>query len=391
VGKLAHQTLLLFVSGCLYLGLFACSAEPTTSTQPLATTTFVPQVIIFAPTATPIPPALPTATQIPVTLTPVPTLKALNLDPFTGLPVTDTNRLNRRPVLVKVANTSEIRPQSGLGQADVVVEHYAEGGITRFTALFLANAPIRVGSVRSCRLIDIELAPIFGASLTCSGTSAGVRPFLLASTFIFPTGSADDGIGFVSDFGPYECETCPMFRVDDRPMPHNLFANTANIWSELDNRKQNTATEFKSWIFDSVVPVAGITVTSVALPYLSGEVEWTYDEATGKWLRSISGEPHKDADNDQQLRAANVLVVYAQHEYTSIIEDANGSRTIRVWLWGTGKVNLYRDGKIYAGTWERPQDSSYIFNLHDANGNPLVMKPGNTWIQIVPEDFQVMN
>ena len=77
-------------------------------------------------------------------------------NPYTGLPV-DAVALGRKPLLIKVANTAEVRPQSGLNAADVVVEHLSEGGITRFTALFLSNMPAKVGSVRSCRLIDLEL------------------------------------------------------------------------------------------------------------------------------------------------------------------------------------------------------------------------------------------
>jgi len=46
----------------------------------------------------------------------------------------------RRPLTVMIENHQESRPQSGLPQADVVYEAVAEGGITRFLAVFYCGA-----------------------------------------------------------------------------------------------------------------------------------------------------------------------------------------------------------------------------------------------------------
>jgi hypothetical protein len=371
----------------------ACGANTTNApaNNAVQTPTFAPQITIYAPTATAVPTESPTSTPLPATLTPVPaTPDNAHINPFTGLPVTDTAVLQRRPLLIKVANTSDIRPQNGLAQADVVVEHYAEGGISRFSALFLTNAPEMVGSVRSCRLIDLELPAIFGSSLTCSGTSNGVHGLLLQSKYLFDQdGDTTHGVAIVSDLGPYECATCPMVRTSDRPMPNNLFANALNIYAELDKRGRNTPTEFKSWTFDAKPLVAGKAVSALVLPYLVDQATWKYNMSSARWLRFEGDSPHLDATTGAQLSAANVLVVYVQHTYTNIIEDANGSKSISIELWGQGTLKAYRDGQEVDGTWDRPQDSQYILNLHDSSGKPLALKPGNTWIQLVPLDFQI--
>jgi hypothetical protein len=320
----------------------------------------------------------------------VPTPSPDQINPFTGMVVTDTATLNRRPVLVKVANTSAIRPQDGLAQADVVVEHYAEGGITRFSVLFLTNSPLKVGSVRSCRLIDLELPAIFGSSLTCSGTSMGVRALMLQSDYLFDQdGNPNDGVAIESDFGPYECPTCPMFRTTDRPIPHNLFANTLNIWKELDKRNKNTRTEFKSWTFDTTPITSTSVVSEVHLPYMVDSVTWKYDEATAGWLRYTDNVSHTDAATGKQLNFPNVIVLYVPHIYTSIQEDSNGSRSIRIQLWGQGDLRLYRDGKRVDGTWERIQGSKYSLVFKDSAGLPIPLRPGQTWIEIVPTNFVV--
>src|SRR5690606_26865903 len=84
-----------------------------------------------------------------------------DVNPLTGLTISDPNVLNRRPIVVKVSNSPPlVRPQSGINDADLVFEHYTEVGVTRFSAIFYANAPTRVGSIRSARLIDYELTPM---------------------------------------------------------------------------------------------------------------------------------------------------------------------------------------------------------------------------------------
>jgi hypothetical protein len=377
----AFTVALLLISGC---------SPSTTASSPKPTTTFQPEVTILEPSVTPSRTPAPTDTVLPPTPTSVPTPSPDQINPFTGLVVTDTAVLNRRPVLVKVANTSEVRPQDGLAQADVVVEHYAEGGITRFSALFLTNSPEKVGSVRSCRLIDLELPAIFGSSLTCSGTSLGVRALMLQSNYLFDQdGDPNDSVAIESDFGPYECSTCPMFRTSDRPMPHNLFANTPNIWKELDKRGKNTRTEFKSWTFDAAPITSTAVVSEVNLPYMVDAVTWKYDDATKGWLRFTDGISHTDAQTGEQLNFANVLVLYVPHTYTSIQEDANGSRSISIELWGQGDLRLYRDGRRVDGTWERVDGSTYQLDLKDASGAAIPLRPGQTWIEVVPLDFKV--
>src|SRR5436190_722963 len=102
-----------------------------------------------------LPPSIPTPepkpTSPPATPTPVP------YNPLTGKTVDNLNMVRRRIVAVKIDNAPEARPPLGLGQTDMVYEELAEGGLTRFVAMFLQNEPDPVGPVRSARLTDIYL------------------------------------------------------------------------------------------------------------------------------------------------------------------------------------------------------------------------------------------
>jgi hypothetical protein len=83
------------------------------------------------------------------------------INPLTGLPYPDEESMARRNLIVKISNYPPIvRPQSGVNTADVVYEYEAEGGVTRFAAIFRSHTAHHVGPVRSARLVDLELAPM---------------------------------------------------------------------------------------------------------------------------------------------------------------------------------------------------------------------------------------
>ena len=169
----------------------------------------------------------------------------------------------------------------GLSLADVVVEHYAEGGITRFTALYQANAPDKVGSVRSCRLIDLELPQIFDAGLVCSGTSPGVKQLMRQSPAFL------DERTMIADLGQFSgCKGCPMYRTRDAGVPHNLFASAVNAWAVLDQRGKNQPSAFRAWPFDAAPPSSGWQVTSLNIPYTSVAARWPLSSRRGSEVRN---------------------------------------------------------------------------------------------------------
>ncbi len=59
-------------------------------------------------------------------------------------------------IAVIIENLSTIRPQAGLQEAGVVYEALAEGGITRFLALFAGHNADLIGPVRSMRPYYLE-------------------------------------------------------------------------------------------------------------------------------------------------------------------------------------------------------------------------------------------
>jgi hypothetical protein len=306
---------------------------------------------------------------------------------LTGLKVTDPSVLERRPLAVKVSNApAVVRPQAGLSSADLVFEHYAEGGVTRFTAVFLGNDAPRIGSIRSGRLIDLEIPAFTDALFAYSGSSGGVKERIIASDLY------QDGRIVSPDFGVGE----PVFfRVPEtgKAFEHTLFTSTDTLWSLADDRDLNTRQDLSGLAFSQMPLSEGQPANSTEFAYLSGiaSAEWTYDSDLNLYRRSVLGQAHTDALTGKQLTAANVIVLYANHVDTTILEDlvGGGHYSIEIQLWGEGPAQIIRDGEVFDGIWKRwaRQD---MLSFFDKAGNPLPLKPGNSWFQVVPLDFQTV-
>lgn len=339
------------------------SASPTATSTPTATA---------APTPTPTPPVNP---QVPaVEPTPLPA----NVSPFTGLEVADPTVLDRMPAAVKISNSPIARPQSGLSRADVVVEHLAEGGITRFTAIFHSEEAERIGSVRSARLIDLELPVLFDAYLVYSGAHGEVNRLLDSSDLANRTLCDDCG-----DPGFYRLE------IPGRAYEHTLFTDSQLLQQVAEAQGWTQRPRHRGWAW-SAEPPTGAAARAIEIPYSAAysDVRYEYDAALGAYRRWITGQPHVDELTGAQIAVPNVVVLYVNHVETPIIEDLLGSRSVQIQLWGQGRAQLFRDGVVLEGLWVRPNREDPLLFV-DGAGQPLPLKPGKVWIQLVPLDMAV--
>jgi hypothetical protein len=349
----------------------------TATSSPTFTSTDTP-----APTVTPLPTATPTLD--PSLIVPA---RDPALSPFTGLRPADPAVLQRRPLAVKFANTADVRPQSGLSKADVVVESQIEFSATRFTAIYQSQDAPRMGSIRSARLIDAELPVIFDAILCFSGASGPVRQKLYQSVF----GDHILEANFYSQAYP---------RDPNIVAPNDMFTSTSALWAAAQNKGWNkTPKPTGAWVFSAAAPAgangsAAASASKLDVAYPQGVVSWSYDAASGRWLRSIAGQAHIDTLDGKQLSAANVVLITANHVKTLILEygatemAGGANRSIEVQLWGEGPVKVLRDGKVYEGKWARPKADS-PFRFLDAQGQDIPLKPGNSWWQVVPYEMKV--
>ena len=311
-----------------------------------------------------------------------------NVNPLTGETVTDSSLLHRRPLAIKISNYPDcVRPQHGLSLADMVFEHYAEGGSTRFTAIFYSRDAPQVGSIRSARLIDLELPAMYRAALAFSGASDGVLKKLKAVDF-------KDWI-ISPEFEPFH----PAFyRVARETLAkscqrqeHTLYTSTQRLWDDAAQKGINAQQVLKGMMFDPAPPPNGQPAKNVSAAYSDSFAAWSYSESAGRYFRYADGEPHSDAVNSTHISAANVIIVFAHHQPTDILEDATGydpitktggSYSLEVQLWGSGPALIVRDGLLYHGAWNR-KDRFGVLSFVDSSGKIFPLKPGSTWVELV--------
>jgi hypothetical protein len=381
----AATFLILIAAVMVFAACRAPSGEAAEEAQGPPTATHTP-----GPTATPTttltPSITPTASQTPVGLV-GPNHYPEGINPLTGLPVDDPSVLDRLPLAVKICNAPPVvRPQAGLNSADIVIEHYTEGTVTRLTAIYYSQTPERVGPVRSGRLIDLEIPVMYDAIFTSSGFSDGVHQLMLQAPW--------RERNFTGTFGYGDPLLYRMFEDEDTPLEFTLFASPAAIWEYADFRGLNHRPELVGMAFSSYEIEGGVPATQIAIDYIGSPVDWKYSADDGLYRRWQDGEPHADALTGEQVFAANVVVIGAVHVDTDILEDAHWNlASIEIQIWGEGPMVLFRDGRTYEGTWHREsrEQEGAGFSFTGADGDVLPLRPGNTWIQVVPLDMEALS
>jgi hypothetical protein len=183
-----------------------------------------------------------------------------------------------------------------------------------------------------------------------------------------------------------------IYRVpaEDKAYENTLFTDTETLWQAAERRGWNGRQDLSGLIFAEEPPDGGSPATYLSIVYNAkyATAEYQYDSDRQAYLRSVVGEPHLDEITGEQIAARNIVVLYVNHVKTDIIEDELGAHSVEIQLWGEGRALILRDGQVYDVKWirrQRPEMLHYV----DGEGRPFPLKPGNTWVQVVPLDFEI--
>jgi hypothetical protein len=322
----------------------ACSAEEKTPTATSTSATTEP------------PPPPPPPPPAPV------------LWPLTGV---ESGAVPPRPALaVKIENSVDARPQTGLNSADMVWEEVVEGGITRFVAVYHSTLPAQIGPIRSVRPMDPAIAAPLHGLFAFSG---GQRPFVDAI--------AGAGLQVISQ----DAGAAGFFRSNTRYAPHNVYGDPAVFLSQA-NPEHAAAPPPQFGIAgpgqQPSAVVAGRPATAVDLR-LSGvsRPRWTWDPVGLMWLRWEGNNPALEADGTQ-LRAANVVILRVAVVNTRFTDPA-GNPVPDTQMVGSGDGFVVSGGRVLYVTWAKNSPGEPVV-LTDGNGSPVLLAPGNTWVELVP-------
>ena len=330
------------------------------------------------------------------------TTTTLPVWPLTGVPDAKASGPAHPAVVVKIDNSPDSRPQTGINEADIVYELLVEG-ITRYALVFHSNMVDPVGPVRSARSSDIDLVADLSTPLfSWSGGNPGV---------VGEVRNAERK-GILID-ASQDAASPAYYRANDRQAPHNLYvhlpqllelkapANAGNPAPIFNFRKvatspstattSSTSTTTSKKSSSTTTTIAPPTTTTTlpgsptpgfSLDFGGVNVDYVWNPATKGWSRLQVDQTHpraKSATLDTagvQVSPENVIVQFI--DYGQSPSDSRSPMALTV---GSGKVLVFSDGRVVSGTWSRPSaDKPTTYTA--ADGTPILLTPGRTWVAL---------
>jgi hypothetical protein len=309
------------------------------------------------------------------------------VNPLTGLKVENPNNLLVPPALISISNFPKTtRPQAGLSYSPLVFELFIGDGETRFLAMFYGDYPQEalksgepagspdttvddssIGPIRSGRLPYESLRKQFNGFLIMASAYKSVASQLSSFTNIFG-----------SDGGDINSAMINVTKLEEIAKA---------------TKKELGASDLSGMSFDQNAPEGGVPGQVVKIPYaMLNQVEWHYNDADGSYHRvqdnadGATFTEYTDRLTGDPLTMENVVILFATHHAwapTLIDVDLNYITP--------SPALLFRDGKMYKIRWttasddyERKTGKLRPIRFIDDKGQPFPMKPGQTWVHIVP-------
>ena len=346
----------------------APSASPTVIETAASTATPAATATV-KPSPSPTPTALPEATRVVYGPDNFPE----NINPLTGLPVEDPSKLAMPPALISISNFPvTARPQYGLSVSPIVYEVYVGYGMTRFLATVYGDMtasngqPAEFGPIRSGRLPYEQLRTMLNGFMLIASGDEGVLGELKLYTNVWNPASNDVN-GVVVDSRVVENTAKQYLAALGKPTLNGL-------------------------VFDPQTPQGGKSGVQLWIPYGGANmVIWKFDPASGGYLRyqdNYDGQTYiqaVDKQTQEALNFENVVVLFAPHHAYQQEKIEIGLSFVK-----QAPALLFRDGKMFEIYWTS-QDQEYyqktgkvrMMRFVDGQGNPVPLKPGQTWVEVV--------
>lgn len=294
----------------------------------------------------------------------------VQMSPLTGAELPDGPPAN--PVfVVKVENTRAGSPQYGLNQAEVVVEQMVEGGVTRLAAMYYTALPNKIGHVRSMRATDVGIAAPVAGQIVASG-GAGATYDVVAANGLTVFAEDKGAPGFSSD--------------PSKSRPYNRLLDLAALaGSATAGEMPGPYFEFTKPVEEGAEPPAP---PAGARPVTSASITFSRSHTTtlalgeGGWSRT-----NGFAAAGEEFVAPNLVVVFAP-VVDAGYKDPGGNSVPETKFEGTGRGLVVIGGQAVDVTWTKEGPGGTL-KFVDANGAPVTMPVGKTWIQLAPESGSV--
>lgn len=272
-----------------------------------------------------------------------------------------------RPIAVMIDNDDyNARPQLGLESAYIVYEMVVEGAATRFMALFKEAKLEKIGPIRSSRHYFLDYVQEHDARYVHCGWSDKAAQEI-SSKKINNINGLHENI-FWRDY------------TYDKTW-HNLYTGLDKV-EELANKKNYRATTDEKVFEYKKMPedIEGTDATYLSIPYAGFYgVEFKYNSETKLYERYVNEKPHM-SQTGEILTTMNIIV----YDLLNVpLNDGIYAPRQEINTVGSGEGYYMTQGKSVKIFWKKDSRSAKtVYTLED--GSPLVLNPGNTYIQIAP-------
>lgn len=281
---------------------------------------------------------------------------------------------NRRPFAVMLAGDEDVRPLSGIGQADLVIEMpVIENGINRMMAVYVSEDPKDVGSVRSARHDFIPLAKGLGAIFVHWGGSHFALDELnkkiidnldalinLHNTFYRKKGIAMPNNGFT---------TMDRMVNSSEKLGYAMTVDGNGDAENIIEDKELWDPEVSEWEY------SGEDI-KINYPGKFG-VEWKFNSINELYYRFRGGTAEIDKNTGKQVTATVVAILEADSRH---LEEQYNDVDIE----GSGALTIYQQGYMLSGKWSKDKnDKSSPMLFLDSAGNEIQLLAGQRWWEII--------
>ncbi len=320
-----------------------------------------------------------------------------NINPLTGLPVSDPSNLKLPPALVSITNwPPAARPQAGLSYSPIVFELYIGEGMSRYVGMFYGDYPqeavdendplggdtsggdeesasgqnsdeAMVGPIRSGRLPYRHLQKAYSGFLVMASAYKGVMQNLELYNNVFGSDQDDINSAMVKVTSIEEIARATQKEIGSMALEVNTF--------------------------DATPPAGGKPAPRFWFVYnLVDQIIWQYNESSQAYNRyqdnadGVTFIRATDRLNSEPLTFENVIILTANHRAcTETAFDIDLMYIDRL------PAVLFRDGQVYNIYWttkneeyEKTTGKVRPIRFIDENGDPFPLKPGQTWVHLVP-------
>lgn len=317
--------------------------------------------------------------------------------PLNGLSYTKTEKNlweKQRPMAIMIENHLDARPQSGINEADIVYESVAEGGITRFMAVFYCDSSAQdliVGPVRSARTYFLDWASEYGKYPLYVHVGGGNTP------------NKANALGQIKDYGWYGGNDLNQFGLSIKECwrdynrlghqaatEHTMYCSTSKLL-DVANKRGYTSNDpkgdswlkyFTPWKFGATPDGGtGKPATNISFDFWKDffqyTVKWDYDSASKTYLRSTGGSAHIDRDTNKQLATGTIILQFVTE--TGPIDE---EKHMLYGTIGSGNAIIFSQGQAFTATWSKKSRLDRTI-FKDAKGKDFQFVPGKIWVEIL--------